>query len=446
MTRRLRHPGWLLAGIVGLSVIGAWLSGLLVIMHADPVSDGMLARMCRAVGTSGGCAGAMESRWSQFPMPMPIPTRHGIDVRVFEMPVAFVALGYFVFMGAWYVLIGGPRRFGFAWHRLPLHVGGAGVAASLAFLALMVTGLAPWCLVCAAVHLVNLTLVGAAWRLARGCATWHAPDEAVDPTAISPERIARLTVTTRQVVTVLALVAVTVGGLWVYRHDRLARRAHVATLQPYRRIVASLQRDPAFVLDQYARQERVEFPLRPTETARPDRAELVVFTDFQCPACVCHATSRQRRIAEIFGGRIDIRVRHYPLSAECNPAITSGGHEEACRAARAAEAARRLGGEEALRRMYDLLFERGGDLDAGTYRALAAEIGLDGDAFETEMNGPEVRAIVAADVALARGLNVAGTPTMFLDGRLVPELCDTPVFWSAAAETRSERLATADGE
>ncbi|MCP3903372.1 MAG: thioredoxin domain-containing protein [Planctomycetes bacterium] len=447
MTPRLRHPGLVLAGIVLLSVVGAWISGQLVIMHADPAADGLLAKMCRATGTATvSCSGAMESRWSQVRVPMLIPSREGIDARFVNMPVAFIALGYFTFMGIWHVLIGGPRRFGRPWHRLPLHVGNAAILASLGFLGLMLTGLAPWCLWCAIVHLVNFTLVGAIWRLVHGTEMWREPEEAVDPTALRPERIARLTVTTRQVVTVLALVVAVIGGLWVYRHDRLARRAHVARLRPYQRLVTSLQRDPAFVLERYQRQPRVEFPLRPSEQARPARSELVVFTDFQCPACFCDATARQRRIAEVFEDRIDIRIRHYPLCSECNPAVTVDAHEEACRAARAAEAARRLGGEETLRRMHDLLFARRGRLDDDAYRELAAEVGLDPDALQRDMNGAEVHAIVAADVALARRLEITGTPTMFLDGRLVPEICDTPVFWTTAAETRAERFATASDE
>jgi protein-disulfide isomerase len=439
VTRSHRQPVLLVLGVVALSAIGAWLSGQLLILHADPGGGGLLASMCRAAGgDGGGCAAVSASRFSQISLPVVVPTRAGLDARWVEMPIAFAGLAYFVFMGVWHVLIGGPRQHDRVWHRLPLHVGMAGAVTSMTLVALMTAGTAPWCTWCAAVHLVNLALVAAVWTMTR-----RAPSGG--PVAVDADAapIARVGPSVRHVATVLLLVAAVVGGLWVYRHDRLARRAFVAALRPYEEIVASLQEDPEFVLDRYHAQPRVEIPLRPSEQEIANRAVLVVFTDFQCPACYCSAMLRQERIAEHFGGVIDVRIRHYPLCPECNPDVTEARHEEACRAARALEAARRLGGEDAAGRMHDLLFEHHETLGAGTYRDLAARIGLDGDDLGREMDTPAVRAIVEADLALARRLKVTGTPTMFLDGRRVPELCDTPVFWAAAAEARAERMASA---
>ncbi len=50
------------------------------------------------------------------------------------------------------------------------------------------------------------------------------------------------------------------------------------------------------------------------------------------------------------------------------------------------------------------------------------------------MRGEAVRRIVESDIALADALGVTGTPTLFLDGRRVTRLCETPRFWEAVAD------------
>ena len=83
--------------------------------------------------------------------------------------------------------------------------------------------------------------------------------------------------------------------------------------------------------------------------------------------------------------------------------------------------------------MHTLLYKYARRLGKDTYRALAAQIGLDADRLLCDMKGDQVRRIVKADIALATELGVTGTPTMFLNGRRVTELCDGPVFWRTIA-------------
>jgi predicted DsbA family dithiol-disulfide isomerase len=83
--------------------------------------------------------------------------------------------------------------------------------------------------------------------------------------------------------------------------------------------------------------------------------------------------------------------------------------------------------------MNDRLFQHRTQLHDALYTTLAAEIGLDPARFRAEMDSRAVRKVVDDDVALARRLGVTGTPTMFLDGRRVNELCQTPLFWEAVA-------------
>ena len=140
--------------------------------------------------------------------------------------------------------------------------------------------------------------------------------------------------------------------------------------------------------------------------------------------------------------------RHFPLCKDCNRAVTGEGHPEACRAARAAEAARLQGGEETFWRMHDLLFAKHRRLATVSYADLAMQIGLDGDKLVADMESAPVEQAVEADVALAAELGVTGTPAVFLNGRRVPRLClHNSVFWEAiAAELRSSSfLSAAEG-
>ena len=52
---------------------------------------------------------------------------------------------------------------------------------------------------------------------------------------------------------------------------------------------------------------------------------------------------------------------------------------------------------------------------------------------------------VTGDAELARRLGVRGTPTMFLDGRRITELCDGEVFWKAVAESSAASHALSTG-
>ena len=427
----MKHSRAILVCILLLCLAGAWISGDLVRQHAG-ATDGLLAKICRAT-TGTGCAAALESRWSEITIPVPIPTRDfSTLVRRVKVPVAFMGLAYFVFMGVWFGLLGGPRRFGRPWHQLPLRIGYCSLSFSVLFVGLMTVGASPWCLLCLAIHVINVLLVAAVWQLAR---RREAAEDT--PVASPPEQLARATLTTREVLATLAVVLAVVGGLWLHRRENLIHLDERNRLVPFETLVTSLQSDPEFLRREFLAKPRYEIPLRKTETDVDGRPRLVVFTDFQCPACYCNAKAIASGIVAAFDGTLDVHVRHYPLCSECNDDVVGSIHPQACAAARAAEAARLQGGEQAVRRMSDLLFTRRAELDDDVYRELAREIGLDPELLATQMDSDEVHRLLADDIALARELGVTGTPAMFLDGRPVSELCDTPAFWRNYAKTHA---------
>ena len=144
----------------------------------------------------------------------------------------------------------------------------------------------------------------------------------------------------------------------------------------------------------------------------PDGVKLVVYADFQCPACATeHAVLTQAwdRISD----RVQLVYRHYPLSTS---------HPHAWEAATFAEAAARQG---KFWEMYDLLFINQnywstlGDVTA-EFEGYAQQLGLDLEQVREDIRSSDVTQKVRNDQLGGTRAGVRSTPTIFIDGRLVP--------------------------
>lgn len=412
-----------LVAIVALCILGAWISGQLVQAQAGLWSSGagdtsVYARVCGAFESLGfDCTGPVHSRWSELAIPVPIPTRSlSFHLHRIVVPIAFVGLAYFVFLGTWFALAGnentGSRM------RTPLWFARGGAVFSVACLAAMVSRIAPLCVWCVFAHVVSLAtaILVELWR------------------ARSAEFVAgEWSAARRSAMRACAVGLILVAGLWYYRREQLAMGSQVRSLLPYRAIVTDLRNDADFLLREHLAQPIQAAALN--DDAEGDGCSvLTVFTDFGCSACACTSRRIDSFVAPTFDGAIEIDVRHFPLDEACNEAVGGSVHPGACEAAYAAEAARMQGGDAAFDAMARLLYARHGTASADEFRAMAAEVGLDVEQFEHDRSGPEVRHAVSEDVLAARQLGVTATPAIFLDGRRVTELCvDNPVFWEAMA-------------
>ncbi|HEY1134081.1 MAG TPA: thioredoxin domain-containing protein [Nocardioides sp.] len=137
----------------------------------------------------------------------------------------------------------------------------------------------------------------------------------------------------------------------------------------------------------------------------------VEFLDFECEACAA-AYPVVEDLREEYAGEVTFVLRYFPLS----------GHFNADRAARAVESAARQGQLEAMyQRMYETQAEWGeGDTPQDDlFRSFAEDLGLDMAQYDADYASDEVAARVQADVDDGLSLNVRGTPTFYVDGRLV---------------------------
>jgi protein-disulfide isomerase len=137
---------------------------------------------------------------------------------------------------------------------------------------------------------------------------------------------------------------------------------------------------------------------------------IVVFSDFQCPACRVLA-ERLRTVRDERGNDVVVVYRHYPLRS----------HPHARTAARASECAGRQGRFEA---MHDALFQAQSSIGNRAWHEIAKDAGVgDLDLFGRCLQDAGMDSILARDAALAKRLGVEATPTFLInDTRLVGAL------------------------
>jgi protein-disulfide isomerase len=154
---------------------------------------------------------------------------------------------------------------------------------------------------------------------------------------------------------------------------------------------------------------KIEFALEGSHAFGAPMAPVTIveFSDFQCPYCGAAHPELMRLVRE-FEGQIKLIFKHFPLTA----------HARAMPAARAAEAA---GLEGKFFEMHDLLFDHQGDLEDADLQRYASTLGLDMDRFNADLASPEVQARIDADRTEGEKLAIEGTPTLYINGRLLLE-------------------------
>lgn len=147
-----------------------------------------------------------------------------------------------------------------------------------------------------------------------------------------------------------------------------------------------------------------------TGSATP-KVTLVEFSDFFCPACRAVSPTVDQ-IIQKDGDRVKLVFRHFPLPQ----------HALAFKASQAAEAANLQGKFWVYR---DRLFADQENLKGESFLAIAKDLGLNVDKFNSDLNSTEVIKKVQLDADDAKKLNLPGTPSFFIDGEKI-ELATYP--------------------
>ena len=134
---------------------------------------------------------------------------------------------------------------------------------------------------------------------------------------------------------------------------------------------------------------------------------IVGCVDFDCPFCKRGADLMAQVLADkAYQKQVAYHFAHFPLPMHKN---AEGAH-------RAAIAA---GEQGKFWDMHDLLFADQKQRGEAEYVELAAQLGLDTKRFLTDWNSTKTRDKLDADKSLCTQLGVSGTPSYFVNGRLV---------------------------
>jgi protein-disulfide isomerase len=187
--------------------------------------------------------------------------------------------------------------------------------------------------------------------------------------------------------------------------------------------------------------ERAKFAewweLQPKEDVPVDgggaKVVVVKFNDYQCP--LCGVTYKMHKpLFDKYGGSVKLVTKHYALESECNPG-GGGTHVAACEAAAAVIMARPKGTAE---KMEDWLFSHQGPpiLTPDQVKEAARDVGGITD-FDAQYSAAlkEIR----ADAALGQQLKVNSTPTIFINGRRVPNQAFAPQYINLLIEIELKR-------
>jgi protein-disulfide isomerase/uncharacterized membrane protein len=448
-----------------------------------------LDSMCSATETAS-CEEVAKSGYAAVPF--------NAQPGKFRMPVSLLGMFYFTAVLVWLVLVGGcsPSRW---WvHLLLVAATFAGVGASAFFEYIMWKQLPHWCPLCVMTHALSLLLLVFALLL------WpRRPAEergfGARGGAPSVSRFAPVVADwppMRMLPAAACLVLAAVWGEFVllapgYAGQESSGPRRTPASKPFdeKAMMAALASQPADSLakqivelrtklyneegysksykrqlDFYEKhwqhlllswrispQVRIDTVNRPFRGPADARYTMVVYSDFQCPACKNFEDYLNEKLLPLSerGGRVRFVFKYWPICTDCNSHATRNTHPAACKAALAAEAALVVGGDQAYWKMYDLLWKtqpRWKDWKNNQdFNILAREVGLDEQAFQRAMGSPEALARIKADIAEGANLGkdlqglkpedlefikVNSTPAIFVDNKRLWRPVKSDSLWT----------------
>ncbi|MCI0629939.1 MAG: thioredoxin domain-containing protein [Phycisphaerales bacterium] len=160
---------------------------------------------------------------------------------------------------------------------------------------------------------------------------------------------------------------------------------------------------------------------------------LVIISDYQCKDCF----DIEQQMHALLARRDDISLsaKHYPFCTDCNKYLGQANmHKNACWAARAAEAAGILAGNEGFWKMHRWLFYRGGSFTDAELTAALPALGFDPATFLPTMQSQRTLDLVQADIEEATALGLHFTPMIFINGVELRGFINNPTALSRAVD------------
>lgn len=384
------------------------------------------------------CARVLNSKYSYIPPKDPDKP----DGRA-HFPASFLGLLYYSLLFVWLVAIGRPSYDRRWLHAFPLILVGGGLAFSAYFMNIMYRVISEWCPWCLVTHAINLLIaLGLIVLWPRRSASTSEQETATGLGAVSQEAAPRTAHPSGRLIatTVLAGLFVVYGHFFYF-----GWREEKKNLMDTRAEVDFLRSNVGPYIAQWQLAAPCNIVTYPDESIRPVPAsaagkpalDVLIFSDFECPACARFASFFEKNIPQMFDHRLRVMYRHYPLDQACNQGSVKTVHPYACATAYLAEAARTLGGDSAFWKAHDFLFEHQSETAAGTMSAmrLAEGIGLDAAALESAATPASAMARITRDLEQVRACGLRATPGIYVEGRKIESAAASNVqFWDKLAD------------
>ena len=159
----------------------------------------------------------------------------------------------------------------------------------------------------------------------------------------------------------------------------------------------------------------IEVKNRPFMGSNDAKLTVVEFSDFLCPYCAKASTYLE--LSE-FSNHDKVRFvfRHYPLDKSCNKRISSNVHPGACLLAEGAVCAFE---QDKFWEYHNIAFKTKGRISNPVILNIASNIGLDLNAFKSCLDSGRGLMVVKEDIEAGLNAGVKGTPTLFINGRML---------------------------
>jgi protein-disulfide isomerase len=145
----------------------------------------------------------------------------------------------------------------------------------------------------------------------------------------------------------------------------------------------------------------------PTQGSKDAPVTIIEFSDFQCPYSKQYHDEILPMIVSVYGDEIRYVYRDFPLTSM---------HPQAQKAAEAAQCAFEQG---KFWEYYENLFRNQGALDVPNLKNYATELGLDESNFNLCLDSGKYAQEVQKDFEDGRSYGVTGSPTFFINGRML---------------------------
>jgi protein-disulfide isomerase len=134
---------------------------------------------------------------------------------------------------------------------------------------------------------------------------------------------------------------------------------------------------------------------------------VTMFSDFQCPFCSQAITIVDEVLKAYPQTDVKFVMKQFPLR-QIHP-----------NAEPAAEAAVAAGKQGKFWEMHDELYKNGRNLSPDVIKGIAEKIGLDMKKWDADRQSDEVKKQIDAELELGQKVDVRGTPSLFVDGKVV---------------------------